>query len=326
MSTEEQASSTPAPQLIPNVVTHDHGSLEARKAFNSALAAAQGGFGTIVKNRSVKIQSAKGDYAFRYADLEEIHAKTRPSLSANGLATTGQMFPGEEGVNLVVVLMHAAGFERISEVFVKYGEDIKQFGGKLTYMRRYILQNLLDVAADDDADEQDDGVGNRDFDTGSQRAPAPAPAPRTSPARKSASKPAAGSAQPPEPPPEGEERPPASESQPERDTSGDTKVIDQAEVKKIIDRAHDNQPEPVGRSPNPEDRQPQGQAPEGDPGDLAEEGERNFLIKRLARCCKPGEGIETMRKLLAENNFRPINPETLESLTRTEWTRLKGLV
>jgi hypothetical protein len=156
---------------------------EARKAFCAAFAKAQGGFLPIEKNRTVTItgESKSGSrvqYTFKYADLQEIHSKTRPALSANGLSTSALMIPHDTGCTLQLTLAHAEGFERISEVFIKYGEDIKQFGGKLSYMRRYMLQNLLDVAADDDLDENGQDTGGDigggqvgDFD----RAPAPPP-------------------------------------------------------------------------------------------------------------------------------------------------------
>ena len=78
-------------------------------------------------------------------------------LSANGISLTGVMIPNEDGkgVWLALVMAHEEGFERRNEVFVGYGEDIKQFGARLSYMRRYMKTTILDVTADDDLDDRD---------------------------------------------------------------------------------------------------------------------------------------------------------------------------
>lgn len=284
---------------IGQVVTTDHGSLEARKAFNAALSLAQGEFAPIVKNRDVKIDmKSGGSYRFRYADLQEIQSKTRPALASHGLSTTSQMIPAETGVSLVVVLMHAEGFERASEVFITYGEDIKQFGAKCKYMRRYIVTGLLDVDADDDLDEngQDgDGSGNdanlrtRNFDT-------PAPPPQK-PARKTPAAPRAPAAgvMPPEPPPEGDERPPAGNV-----ATPPAEAVAQQQV-------HADDPS-AGAAPA-------ATPPEADTGELAEEGERKYLVKRIKT--RGGD----VAALLAEMGIKA-NADTLDGITKVMWKRL----
>jgi hypothetical protein len=152
-------------------------------ALYAALAVAQGQFQPIAKNRSVTIRSEKGNYAFRYADLEAVLAATRPALAANGLALLQTVVVNEDGRGwLVATLAHAKGgtlHSRLPLPDLSRLGDPKQFGGVLTYLRRYQINALLCVAADDDLDEdgEDAGTDARSIDNWRERPP-PMPAPR----------------------------------------------------------------------------------------------------------------------------------------------------
>jgi len=123
----------------------------------AALAKAQGAFQPIIKNREVEIMmKTGGKYRFRYADLEEINSKTRPALSANGLALIQPIQHGQTGPVLVCMLTHAAGGVLTSELTMPGLRDVadpKAFGATITYLRRYLVSAMLGVAADDDLDE-----------------------------------------------------------------------------------------------------------------------------------------------------------------------------
>ncbi len=124
----------------------------------AALAAAQGEFPAIEKNREVVIRSDKGNYAFRYADLEQILAKTRPALSKNGIALFQVIGMRGDDATLRCELVHASGGRLVSELTIPGPtsvRDPKQFGAQVTYFRRYMVTSMLGVAADDDLD--DDG-------------------------------------------------------------------------------------------------------------------------------------------------------------------------
>lgn len=125
----------------------------------AALAKAQGAFRPIVKNRAVTIYSMKsnGSYTFRYADLEELLDATRSSLAANGLSVV-QIISGQL---LRTVLLHESGEQIASELQLGTagGDDIKTFGAKISYLRRYAYQSLLCLAADDDLDEDGTEAG-----------------------------------------------------------------------------------------------------------------------------------------------------------------------
>jgi ERF superfamily len=160
-----------------------------------ALAAAQGQFQPIGKNRSVQIATKTGgSYRFEYADLEEILSKTRPALSQNGLALIQTVEQGERGQSLVCSLLHASGGVIRSEIPLPSVRDIgdpKSFGAAMTYLRRYLVTAILGVAADDDLDE--DG---QESDTYYQLAEKNTDTPRTKPPVATPQRKAAPPAQP----------------------------------------------------------------------------------------------------------------------------------
>lgn len=122
-----------------------------------ALATAQGAFQPIEKNRSVTIRPSEGaPYSFRYADLEEILVKTRPALTANGLALFQVIDTQPNTAMLRCELVHKDGGRLVSEISIPHPhtlKDPKQFGASVSYFRRYMVTAMLGVAADDDLDE-----------------------------------------------------------------------------------------------------------------------------------------------------------------------------
>ena len=132
-------------------------------ALYKALAAAQGEFRPIVKNRSVQIRPREGaPYTFRYADMEELIAATRPALAKHGMAVIQTVSRGADGMEyLETGVLHADGgciWSRLPIIPFKGNDDPKKFGAVLTYIRRYQYSSLLCLAADDDLDE-DGGDG-----------------------------------------------------------------------------------------------------------------------------------------------------------------------
>lgn len=142
----------------------------------TALAKAQGAFRAIVKNREVEIYSERKNtkYKFKYADLEELIDATREHLAANGLSIV-QLIAGTQ---LRTVLLHESGEELVSEMPLGAagGDDIKTFGAKISYLRRYAYQSLLCLAADDDLDEDGNEAGPVTTPKAQPKAPAQPPA------------------------------------------------------------------------------------------------------------------------------------------------------
>jgi len=177
-------------------------------ALFAALAKAQGAFQPIEKNRSVEIaMKTGGKYRFRYADLEEILAKTRPALSANGLALVQCVEQTQAGPLLTCRLLHADGGSLLSEVQLPAARDLgdpKAFGAAITYHRRYLVTAMLGVAADDDLDEDGQEMQQPQRQQPAGQKPAVATPQRRAPEQAPAQAPAAPSASNGEPATQGE--------------------------------------------------------------------------------------------------------------------------
>lgn len=156
----------------PRVTGHPLEAIKARSedrrmqaALYAALAAAQGEFKPIAKNRTVRIASAKGSYTFRYADLEAILTATRPAMAKNGLALVQTLESMNDGSSLLTTqIVHKDGGRIMSEVKLpRYDNgDPKSFGGLVTYYRRYAACPMLGVSADDDLDENGEAAQSQE--------------------------------------------------------------------------------------------------------------------------------------------------------------------
>ena len=123
----------------------DHATLTA------ALAAAQDEFPPIPKNREVNAGARK----YKYAELATILSAVTPVLAKNGLAVTQRMDVTEHGTVLVTDLRHTGG-EVVSSCLPLHMDGLQPqaLGSLLTYLKRYSLTSLLNVAADEDDDAQ----------------------------------------------------------------------------------------------------------------------------------------------------------------------------
>lgn len=123
--------------------------------FWGALAKAQGKFDVIETNKKVYIKmKSGGGYWFDYANLAQIRAKTTPSLSSHALALVQIVTEANNETCIRTILGHDSGaqIESVLRLRRQEGGDIKDFGGAITYLRRYVAGAMLGVAADDDAD------------------------------------------------------------------------------------------------------------------------------------------------------------------------------
>lgn len=124
-----------------------------------ALAKAQAAFAPVHRSKTVTIRTREGAaYTFSYAPLEDLLAATRPALGAVGLSVLTPIVrtdvSGEAAV--LVVVAHAAGARIISRFSFAPTGDMKMVAGQITYLRRYGYSAMLNLAADDDA--EDDGT------------------------------------------------------------------------------------------------------------------------------------------------------------------------
>lgn len=117
----------------------------------TALAKAQGAFQKLYKNADNPFFKSK------YLTLAEILDGTREALSANGIAI--MQFPTVKyessgaWVTVKTVLAHSSG-EVIENDFLARAKsaDVQSVGSATTYARRYALQSIIGIAADEDDD------------------------------------------------------------------------------------------------------------------------------------------------------------------------------
>lgn len=124
----------------------------------TALAKAQAAFGEVQRTRRVTVRpkdQSKSPYTFEYAPLDEVLAKTRPALNAQGLALIQPIV--EEGGGIVVrtILAHSSGAFMETSMRLGRPDSMQDLGSKITYARRYMVGSLLGVAPEED----DDGNG-----------------------------------------------------------------------------------------------------------------------------------------------------------------------
>lgn len=119
----------------------------------SALAKAQAGIKKPEKNKTVTVRTkAGGTYTFDYADLGAITDAIRHPLATNGLSYAHLIDRDEKATWLVTVLMHSSGQFLTTRYPLPANPDPKEFGGAITYGKRYSLSALTGCVADDDAD------------------------------------------------------------------------------------------------------------------------------------------------------------------------------
>jgi hypothetical protein len=118
-------------------------------ALAASLAKAQNTFPTIVRDRKVTVTTkAGGSYSFMYAPLDTVLAAVRAPLAANGLAIVQIL----DGPALVTTLLHESGASLSGRVDLPPTQDVQGLGSAITYLRRYALQAMLGIAAEDDDD------------------------------------------------------------------------------------------------------------------------------------------------------------------------------
>lgn len=114
-----------------------------------ALAKAQGEFPAVEKTKTVRVRTKTGGmYEFSYAPLDTILAAVRPALTKNGLSIT-QVFADD---TMMTVLIHESGQFLESRMKLPQRDVPQEFGSIISYYRRYAIQALLGIVAEEDDD------------------------------------------------------------------------------------------------------------------------------------------------------------------------------
>lgn len=122
----------------------------------TALAKAQSDFATVTRDKTVTVTTKSGgSYKFSYAPLETILAAVRKPLSDNGLVLVQIL----NEAALETTLLHESGASLSGRIGLPDTNDIQGFGSAVTYLRRYAIQAMLGIAAEDD-DDGNQAAGN----------------------------------------------------------------------------------------------------------------------------------------------------------------------
>ena len=92
----------------------------------------------------------------KYADLNSVREACLPALNENGIAVL-QPIVQVDGKNFVkTVLLHESGetMESLTEIIFNKANDAQAQGSGITYARRYGLQSLVNIGAEDDDGNQ----------------------------------------------------------------------------------------------------------------------------------------------------------------------------
>lgn len=153
-----------------------------------ALALAQMEMPIIERSRTVNVRmQSGGTYTFKYAPLDEIFSKIRPVLGKHGLSLSQLITSDEKGMVIETFLMHSSGQHIVSVARLPTVPAKPQdLGGLITYMRRYAIQCIVGIAAEEnDADEMSEAAPTAQT-VKQPRAKKSEPAPQNPPANSSA--------------------------------------------------------------------------------------------------------------------------------------------
>lgn len=132
---------------------------EAKKAFFDALAGFQAIAPVIKKNRKANINSPKGSYSYKFADLGAIASQIKKALDICGLSYRWEFQDNNGKLKVTCFLSHRDGHTETASMEAGKDmsggkNDIQQIGSTQTYLQRYTLIGALGLST---ADEDNDG-------------------------------------------------------------------------------------------------------------------------------------------------------------------------
>lgn len=132
---------------------------EAKKAFLDARARFQTLVPVINKKKKANINSQKGSYSYKFADLGVIANTIKDALNECGLTYRWEFSENAGKLKVTCIISHRDGHEETTEMEAGMDasgckNDIQQKGSTNTYLQRYTLIGALGLST---ADEDNDG-------------------------------------------------------------------------------------------------------------------------------------------------------------------------
>ena len=142
----------------------------------AALVKAQAKMTNPPRSREVVVHTRTGPgYSFKYAPLDIIIEHVRKPLTENGLWFIQTLQQENGKYRLCTYLFHSSGqYVRSETPVLTEGGGNQAFGSALTYMRRYSLEAILGLSAQDD-DDSHQSVADKDVEKITDRRANPAP-------------------------------------------------------------------------------------------------------------------------------------------------------
>lgn len=147
---------------------------EARQQFFTAFAKAQGAFKVNSKNQEVTVCSQKDGkwtkYTYKYLTLSELTEIIRKPFADNGISFEQGLdieYKSEKMafVTVTTIFRHSSGYESepkhlsLPAYLDGKAKDIQTIGGVITYTKRYALQSLVGISADEEDDDGNEACG-----------------------------------------------------------------------------------------------------------------------------------------------------------------------
>jgi len=132
---------------------------EAKKLFLVAMSNFQTNVPVIKKNKTAKINSSKGFFCYKYADLGQITQSIKKTLNECGLSYRWEFEEAGGKLKCTCLISHSGGHTETT--IMEGGKDdsgaknsIQQSGSTQTYLQRYTLIGALGLSS---AEEDNDG-------------------------------------------------------------------------------------------------------------------------------------------------------------------------
>jgi hypothetical protein len=123
----------------------------------AALAKASTAFPAVTRSKTVTVRMKDGGtYSFKYAPLDVILGAVQQPLADNGLVVVQLLDDGA----LITSLIHESGAILSGRIDLPQSGDVQALGSAITYLRRYAIQAMLGIAAEDD-DDGNRAAGNK---------------------------------------------------------------------------------------------------------------------------------------------------------------------
>jgi hypothetical protein len=113
---------------------------------------------------SVKMKTG-GSYKFEYTDLNGIFNEARKVFKANGISVIQNgytdVIEGTRVITVETMLLHSSGeYVKSNPLKFNAANSMQDFGGQLTYMKRYSLSAMLGISTEKD-DDANGASGNQ---------------------------------------------------------------------------------------------------------------------------------------------------------------------